>query len=906
MQAGSKRTREFSVEEADFPPLKHAKEADKQYEVLVGKLKKDVLKDDGMLLALIGGLTGYQCYRMSLLSPSIAQSAFSLLVQHEEFEVLEEVFLLYQEARKKEPYKKEGAAPEQLHRLAIKVPSAWTLSDPEGMARAFSKTAIKTLVIAVCSKEAYPVILPAGVSRCIVCLLRNGLTELIVQAGLADPDSVADAFSGSQLTSVAVNFNPDAKRFFAGNLRTEEWSSHLTLCRGLLSCQSLKNLTVYHRIQDAKAFLAKFDHIGAPQIESLTLALEHFGVFDEDQKYVVVLPGPGRNAAACQREIAEMMRMVALWPQLSSLSVSERMSADGSGRLKDVFFKPLAGNTRLETLNITGGQCAGESANLLRSLARFSAACPALTHFSWQHDEEFDKTFGDPTEVIDELMGAPDEIDTGAAHDDADTWLLSPACKLRSVKLKGAVLEGRDLRRFLQVVLQNTSLWHFDIAGCKVDLKPVLDFLPQLGKNRYLEGLELPTNVTCYYWLRSDGRVTIFHRGDSVGFGRFTLPPPKQGDSEHERVVQGEAVLALEERRECADGLLEIVRDQLADNRRAFVVAHLAPSVQNLLAASAGSGGNRGTFDGIAHRITSYLVDSDATATAVHLSEVVKTPSDVIGIKTDPALATLKLRAQVASDLVNKSKFETRAAAEKLEAAAREKAEKTTAFDRVMQPDVPGYGVLGRLSPGDAELFDQALVAIDEDDVESLLDLIDDGLMLNVVQQEAGKYTNVLIENSEDKPDMLRILQQAGAIDLGGWVDSTRRASSTANEPAPSLGATVRKTQTDVVAASSDSFVTEPRPMSEREKDHLFAAMGAIGANDVPTLKVALAAGLSVNTVDGNGANMLLMAAITWNKAEMVTLLIGLEAEDYYGFGAKAALRQSQEVRDALNRIHRN
>ncbi len=532
-------------------------------------------------------------------------------------------------------------------------------------------------------------------------------------------------------------------------------------------------MTLSHTIEGAKNFFAGFDQKGAPPLESLTLSLKNVGVFDEHGE--PDWAEPRYNEALHVRDAAETMKSVALLPRLSSLSVS--IPEDVPGMLTDVFFTPLENHPRLVGLSIIGGTGVKQSVNILTNVARFTASCPELLHFSCEHREDYRR--GGVTEYIQAFTDAGGDIEA-PADGEVEVIMAARTYKLQTLKLGRAILASGQSSGFLRALARNTSIVRLDLFDCTMDLKVAVGFLRALHTCLSLDQAKLPTLAGCYYWLRSDGRALDFDDANLEYGETFDLADVDDEVSddeeghEHERLVQSAAVSAFEQMRAEANELLVGIRNQLADNRKAFAVSHLAPSLQYVLAASVhAQDAGRGTFDGIAQRVMSYLVDANATATGVHLPEVVKAARTHSESMEGP-VTRARLQKQVAMDR-KRNVIKTR---EEQEAQAAQRQVEADALNlqlaMLSQRSPPGDGVLADLSPVDTERLDLALKAIQQGDVDALLDLIDDGLALNVVQPTTiGAYANVLLAASSNNPDMLRILTQAGASDFGGWVGVT-------------------------------------------------------------------------------------------------------------------------------------
>lgn len=837
------------------------------------------------------------------------RNAFCLLIEHSEFALFAEVFTRYNEGRARHAAHAGESFGPTLH---LKLPLNWIAGDVEAMNAAFTGLQVQCLKVEgppyqldANNRGLYPLVSEDG-CHCIRALLLGGsVTELHIEGALANPDLVTGAFAVGHLQSLSIDAMRSERHF-----RPLEWSCHKALCHGLANCSTLQHLSFGHSLKQA---LATLTNLNGQQLLSLTLNVHDAWILGEDGNDIEEREFDGEVESEDEEDhrrqqmlstATNLMGTAREFPELTALNVNLNLQGDYDiTALKSVFLTPLQEHPKMEMLSI---QSKGEhdfdpeNIDALLDVVLFANTCPRLTYFSWK-SKGFRR---DAMDTILAFLKAGGKLRDPEKAKQLAAAFLSPHFKLKVLIMSCAVL-GEDALKTLFGAMASGKLplTIVTLKGCCLSARGMQPLPDVLDLNLNIEKFGFP-DTSNFFIEGTEGRVYVYGGNNDQDFELVTDEPREADANEDVEGDEDPHAISDADRAEFqsvqahANAAIASAPAKLAENRRTVMTKiaskALAPSLAELLTRSKTAIDLRIDWDGFAKAsriMLKHLAETGEFPTAARLWQVANVdPNNELNKQTS-------VRELVLQDLDKK---------ESRKQAIRD--EEQRLLHKQRQQTVPGYGIAFELeSDVDDRRFSDGVVAIAEGYVDTLLDLIDDGLMLNVV---ARANVNVLLETAAKlgRADMVRILLQAGAVDFDDEVQQMtddvdvqevfRRHALAVTTTNSTTGTTTTTTTTTARAttgatpAVDDAFnLAELFDAKWRLHD---AALDAIVAGDVAALQKCLDAGAPVDLIDENQGNVLLIAAVRTGNPAMVRLLIARKAEDY--FGLAVSLAQTPEM----------
>ncbi|MDO9434059.1 hypothetical protein [Hydrogenophaga sp.] len=492
-------------------------------------------------------------------NPFATTSAFTALIQFEEYGVFVEVFNAWCECRQTDGEPFEAT-------LFLKLPQDWKPVHEAEMVQAFRQIRVQHVKVLATSeqKEYEPTIfhpIPEAVSKCIQALLEAGTRELSIFGELLDPVPVADALRNSRLQSIHLG-NP-AIQYEAMGARGME--SFKTLLVGLRNCSTLDHLEIHHgSLLTLHPLIAAFSQEPqGPRLKSLTL-------------------NTGRSPAACSElgDLGACVRAAALSPSLSVVSVHDMVKHIDA--LREVILQPLVNHPTLTTLNVTGVNSTvnADRANMMALLTvlQFAETCPRLVNFSWEAgnvDLEGLENIGK------RLFAAYAHLENSQADDAYEQALNEMLAlfrgiferngfRLETLVWSGLVVAPGVLTALSSGLKSNRSLQRLDVRGSAVNLEESDKLGDALRFNRTLLDILLPDNAERIYLLLDKRNfVRMISREQPCKLTALGLKNPPAYPLNEPLLLQddvhGRSALALKEMRAVLNELqLEIDKRQRA------------------------------------------------------------------------------------------------------------------------------------------------------------------------------------------------------------------------------------------------------------------------------------------------------------------------------------------------------
>lgn len=842
------------------------------------------------------------------------QKTFCFLIEQQEFELFAETFTRYNQGRVRHAAHTTWSFEPTLH---LKLPRDWICGDKNAMYAAFEGLDVEVLKVegpphCVDGHIGFYPVVSEDACLCIHALLQaTGVTKLHITGALAKPDLIAQTFNRTnlQVLRLAPENDWDA-------LTKHEWVSHKTLCAGVANCPTLKHLTFSHSLKQALAILKDLCRPGAPELLSLALDLREACIRAQDG-YTVTERAFDREVsgdhdderdgdddgaadarrAQAQKDVIDLMTHVRKLTALTALTVElelrplEQEDENDLNRLKSVFLEPLSGHPNLEMLTIQDvveHDFNPTHINVLLDVASFSITCPRLTYVHWKTAE----FTGNVVAIVNAFKDAGGTLDDWAASQRLAQTIASDKCKLKTLIVGGAVVTTPSLAGLCRGLRsKGVPLVHIDVAACLVCAGAAPFVTDALEVNLGIEEFRLPGDPSSFFLEGLDGRVYRFASNDKQ---KFELEMDELGDDEDQDAINAAAQAAFLPIEAEANALLSGVPAKLAENRRTLMTKiasrALTPSLAEVLARSKAAtdlGITPGGVNIASEIMLQHLANAGEFPSAVRiLSQVAKVDFNN-ELNKKPGVREL---AQQDLDKKENRKEAIRAEQRVLHAQLRQ--------------TVSGYVFYDEFeSHVDRMRFTAGEMAVLKGDVDTVLDLIEDGLMLNVVTY-GERIANILLDIAArtGHADMLRILLDAGAIDVGDEVQQTapdvdvqevfRRHALAVTTTNSTTGTTTTTTSTTAGATTGatpalDAARHDAEPTEAEQLLH-DQALDAIAAGDLVALQNALDAGAPRDLTEDDG-NMLLVAAVKMGNIHMVRLLIKEGAEDYFGIAVALA-----------------
>lgn len=841
--SGPKRANPYADGEPDAQVARGPQE---RYDELVGKLTdRDLLDDPDVQWYLRLLTSGNICSGFKDREGNM-QFVFRQLLQHKQFEVFAEVFLLY--GSFKAEYAQVTGEPFE-NSLDILLPADWVCTDSAAMDLAFSKIRVSRLVVTADAGDGVGRVVSADTCRCIALMLKNGTTELAITGALALPGCVVDAFAHSQLRSISLRVGQSNDM----RIKAHELPSHNCLLAGLTTCPTLTDLDFNHTLGQSTAVLNNMREGGCPQLTSLSLGLNDVA---------------GVNGTMVDGSSARnLMATIGQFAQLSKLQMVNYST--GLVMRDSDFLDPLHGHPRLTRLQILN-QAAIDDTNccynlqFLPNVVSFAKSCAALRGFAWKQGVRS----GSVLQAVAAFIRAGGILRSTTRSTFIADALQDPAFALRDVMIDGMVLSSDDVENFMAGIAFNRSLKNLDFSGCPQDAAAAAVLLQSLDSNLNMESAMLPS-PDGFFFVAGDDRVHTFQSN----YEQFELKTARASKVENQRDIDTAAHLAFDRKEDRINGLL-FIPGKLSKNRVTAALRQLVPSMQVVLKALAqphlpvGVVADDDLFAYMAERGLRYLHAQQALPAAVRITEVNKEASlryhELMqsngSSEPDPRLRKLVARTHTA-------KLDSEIAARKKRDAERLSL-------------CPNYVYLVKLPQEQQERHHEAMEAVEYGLEATLLQLLDTGVSVNTVDR-SGNNLLMMQASKSGNNGIWTLLLEKGAVDFDG--NAYRKAEKYAKRDA--------ELAKDIPGYGYASLLSEAA----------FAlhsmALQAIQDGDGAALAKAIDDGAPFNVMDGRRANSVLRCAGVLGRGELLAYLMQRGAVDF-GYQGQMALDSDFEISD--------
>lgn len=849
ISTGAKRPNPYGNE---LPPAQKPKSAYDVYAELVGHFTNTTVLHCANVAWFIETLSKDDAYDSLESGMNLTDSSFCSLMEHSQFDALAKAFLRYCDVMT-EGAMRAGKSFKSW--LSFKFPPDWTSADPAAMERAFSSIRVSKLTVLACTGNMFADdgLIPADVCSCIVNLLMHGTKELEIHGALAEPEWVVEAFGNSCLRSVVL----EADYSFDG-LNVLGLPSYNTLLAGLGACKSLEHLTFGHTLAGAHGILLELQRFRASPLKALTLTLRDDTGREDVDVDVDVERDMVMDVDVVEGHIGikELMKAV---NQLSELSVLRVTIETLQVVMRETdFLDPLHGHPKLSELSIERetetGLAFQPNIHFLPNVVLFAQSCTELRRFLW----DTGLSVNDVLQEVAAFIAAGGALKGSARAASMAQALRDKGIKLQKLAVQGEVLSSDALEHLMHALADNQSLVDLNLINSMLDAKSASALMKSLETNWTLDKARFPECPDHYFTLDDAGRA---HGFEATKDNRFVLKITRAAPGENEEAVAAVARSSFDPSAEQVNAFLTRLPAQLVQNRMAVGFPQLKPSMKSVLASAArelvtGALVGPDSFDYVADQVLQHLQENHGLAAAVHMRQVNQA-------------ALVQYRAHMQSEGLTHAPrlLRTLVLHSNKESDALKLAADTATSDRIHADLVqrhPGYGKFSRQSREQRDWHKQAVAAVQADDVEKLLDLIDEGLTVNTVADDGS---NILLMHTtrSGNTNIWRILLAEQAFDFGGM--------------AAVLGAQYKRI---------DEFVAQVCPgygyaihLGEAASALYAKALKAIRNDDADKLVDAIEGGVSLNAMDGVRANGLMRMAAAYGRFDMLRVLEACGALDF-------------------------
>lgn len=520
---------------------------------------------------------------------SVAQAAFGVLLESEEYDAFVEVFTQYQ---KIQAHAHAGDPGGYKRVLELRLPKDWVPQDLNVMRAAFEKIQVDVLRISprFCGHRPSA---PEATSHAVAALLGGGLTELEIDAILSHPLVVEEALKNCALKSIVLG-DLDLSDT---PLNAQDQAAFRSLLEGLVGCKSLKKLELlHHDLMALHASVAAFlQHTNGPRLED------------------VKLHSRGRGSSLKAEDLTPFMKVLRQVPTLLSLEISTVVSTPLA--LKETLLDPMKAHPSLKHLTVQivdDLEVDKESDRFVPEMLACAATCPQLKHVGLSIPVDF----RDAAQIMFSYVNQGGELDKVNTIVDV-ALAFTQLAHLQSIMFSGVLLTPGLAQALAKGIERHPSFKSLDVAGCRSDLKSALRFLEVFKAHETMLNLQLLDSQERVCLLSSDGSICSFN-------GRLLrspqgIPLPFELDLRYATAMQKSAALTtFKELREATHRML----DDLESTNRKRREPRVASFMQTALWSA--PGGYEQYFVQEAPLVLQWLMEAEGLKTVVRLNEVSK------------------------------------------------------------------------------------------------------------------------------------------------------------------------------------------------------------------------------------------------------------------------------------------